>query len=248
MKRKVLGIVAVIAVVMGMLVGCAPKADIRADVVESLTRLNKAGIERLDSELAQMEERLYEAEIEILKFQQVIVPAQEWIAYQEERAAQDYEVRNLRSWKTRVSGDGLEQFKNERYYITELSFSVSQVGMPQEESNSVIKVADSTSRASKDWKLVEGGLKDRKALFEQQRAAKLEKRIACATAFMNCIAHWEDWKIDKPGGDRYRVSGPGLGWANELTAGTWTYSADTEEIEPADSSSQALERILAGKF
>ncbi|HEX75182.1 MAG TPA: FHA domain-containing protein [Dehalococcoidia bacterium] len=246
-RAKVLAIVGGAVVLIGvLLVVLLPgaKEDIKVEVGECLMEMNTAAIDDIDLELDEIGQQARETEEKLLKLEQVVTPALEWVDYQ--KANTDQYLKNS-SWIIRVPSGELDQLKNDQYQVTTLEFSVSQVKTPQEQSSAVIKVTDLTTKTVYDWEALDSELEDRKAKLEQRAQARGEKGELAISTFLEVMDCWEDWEVKNTGSNIYSVSGYGLGWADGLTKGRWTYYRDTGEIIPRDSHSEALKKVLVAE-
>lgn len=246
MKRLVTNILLIIpAVVLSLSVGCTPKEEISVEVVDCLMRMNIAALDEIDSELEKINQQLYEVELKLLKLEQVVTPALVWTEYQ---AGKEMQQGTTSSWSIRVPSEELAEFKNDQYQVTTLQLTALEVGTPDQQFSSVIKVTDLTTKTTCDWEAVASELELRKSTLERRMQAKLEKRQLSTSTFLEVISYWEDWEIEEISSNTYSVNGPGLGWAEELTTGKWTYYRDSGEIIPADSQCVALHKILLIEF
>jgi hypothetical protein len=245
MKKPILQILLISLTLLSLLTGCASKKTITEEFVDCLLRANANTIDKVDSELQIIDQNLYTTEEKILKLEQVIVPAQEWIENQKVELLAEHKYG---CWHSRVTRQSLDEFKNDQYEVTALELSVHEIGTPDQKFNSVLKVADLGIKIQSDWETIYSELKWRKATLEKSRQVILEDGQLSASTLLSVIEHLGDWEIRKINGTAYSVSGSGLGMAGELSAGKWTYYRASKQIIPADIQSSALQNILSGGF
>jgi len=245
MKRPILIVLLISLMLLSLSTGCVSKKAITEEFVDCLIQTNTGAIDKVDSELESIDQNLYTTEEKLLKLEQVVVPALEWIENQKVELLSEYKYG---SWRTRVTPESLAKFKNDQYEVTTLELSVHGIGTPNQEFHAAIRVADLATKIPSDWETVESELKWRKSTLEQRRQVKLEDGHLATSTLLSVIEHVGDWEIQAINRTTYAISGPGLGMDGELTAGKWTYYRAPKEIIPADTQSAALQKILSGGF
>jgi hypothetical protein len=223
--------------------GCVSKKAITEEFVDCLIQMNARTVDNVDKNLEIIDQNLYTTEEKLLKLEQVIVPALEWIENQKVELVEKFKYG---SWRSHVTRQSLAEFKNDQYEITTLELSVHGMGTPNQEFYTTIKVTDLATRIPSDWETIESELKWRKSTLEEQRQVKLEAARLSSSTLLNVIEHSGDWEIQKINSTTYSISGPGLGVAGELISGKWLYYRDSQKIIPANTRSAALQRILSG--
>ena len=245
MKRPILIILLISLMLLSISTGCVSKKAITEEFVDCLIQTNAGAIDKVDSELEIIDQNLYTTEEKLLKLEQVIVPALEWIENQKVELLEEFKSG---SWHSRVTQESLAKLKNDQYEITALELSVHGIGTPNQEFHTVIMVIDLATKTQSDWETAESELKWRKSTLEQRRQVKLEDAQLSASTLLSVLEHLEDWEIREINSTTYSISGPGLGLAGELTSGNWTYYRASKTIIPADTQSAALQKILSGGF
>lgn len=225
--------------------GCVSKKTIEEEFVGCLIQTNADAMNRVDSELQIIDQNLYVTEERLLQLEQVVVPAQQWVESQKVKLLEEHKYG---SWHSQVTPESLAIFKNEQYEITALELSVHGIGTPDQKFDTVIRVTDLSTKIQNDWDTIENELKLRKSTLEEGRQAKLESGHLSTSTLKTVIEHLGDWEISEINGTTYRVSGPGLGMAGELSAGNWIYYRTSKVIMPSDAQSSALQEILSGGF
>ena len=245
MKKPILNILLVSLVLLSISTGCASKKTITGEFVDCLIKVNADTEKKVDSELKIIDQNLYDTEEKLSSLEQVLIPAQEWIENQKVQLLEEHEYG---SWHSRVTPDGLAQFRNDDYEISALEVLVYKIGTPDQKFDTVIRITDLKTKVSGDWGAVESELVGRKATLENDRRAKLEAGQLSATTLLSVIGYLGDWEILRIDGNTYSISGPGLGMAGDNITGKWTYYRASKEIIPADAQSSALQSILSPGF
>jgi len=245
MKGPIVKILLILFMLFSMSTGCVPKNAITEEFVDCLVQTSAGAMDKVDSELESIDQNLYKTEEKLLKLEQVIVPALEWIESQKVKLLDEFEYG---SWRRRVTPEGLAEFKNDQYEVTALELSVHGIGTPDQEFHATLRFTDLATKTTSDWETVESELKCRKSTLEQRRQTKLEDGHLAASTLLSVIGHLEDWEVREINSATYSISGPGLGIAGELTAGKWIYYRGSKKITPADTQSVALQQVLSGEL
>lgn len=229
-------------ILLSFLIHCTSASDIRREVTNSLIAINKAGISNADTELGKLDEQRYGAEVKLLKLEQVVSPALKWL--------QSQKTREFRTgtWTVRVTPEGLAQLKNDQYRVTELEFYIYRADSPSQEISTTLKVADVTTNTIFPWEELQDNLKSARASYQEQWQTKLKQRELALSTLKSLIAYQRDWKVKSTNQTTYAISGTGLGWADKLTSGTWTYYRGKQELVPADEPGTALKKVLLTEF
>jgi hypothetical protein len=122
--KKWISIFAFVLLIMVMipLAGCTSR-DIAMEVAQSLIQINKGGVEDIDSELTNIDQQLYDTQVHLLKLEQVLNPALEWVDYQKT-------VSKPGNWNISVPQSELVQFQNDQYQVMTLTPSRSAISRP----------------------------------------------------------------------------------------------------------------------
>jgi hypothetical protein len=240
--KKWISIVVFVLVIMAVLpaAGCTSRA-IAAEVAQSVMQMNKGAIENIDSEIAKNDKQLYDTEEDMLKLGQVLTAAFDWIDYQKS-------VSKPGKWHIKVLDNGLKQLQNDRYSITSLETDITKDSLSVTDYSYVIKVQDSMTTQIDDWNISKDRLTDSKTALEQNRQAMVDARALSISTINNILKYVNDWKIKKVDDATYSVSGPGLGWSETLTDGSWTYNRDTGTLVPNDKPAEDLNTIILVKL
>jgi len=204
--------------------------------------MNTKALEELGASLELVDRNLYATEVKLLKLEQVVNPALEWIEYQKKELAKTYQYG---SWYRRVTAEGLAGLKNDQYEVTALEVSTYHLGTPQQELRPVLQIFDVEAGAPCEWETTRNELMRRKAALEQDRGTIIAAARRSTSTLSDVIRYSGGWKITRLSHDTYSISGYGLGIANELTEGTWTYYETSKQAFPADAQSQALQKIIS---
>ena len=238
------GVIVLIAIIAAAFLLVPESNDeIVIEAIDSLMQMNTTALDELDAEIDKIVQEQCATEEMLLKLEQVVKPALEWAEYQKELAK---EKTRGSSWIVSVDSEELDKFKNDQYQVTKLEMLADKIGTEDEEFSTTIEVTDLTAtvKEKRDWESIDSELKRRKTTIEQRWQTKVEKGQLSITTFTNVIESWENWEVQKLNKTTYSISGNGLGWAEELTAGKWTYYRDRREIIPADKPATALKKIL----
>ncbi|UCH51044.1 MAG: hypothetical protein JSV54_08590 [Chloroflexota bacterium] len=224
--------------VMMPLTGCTSR-DIAAEVAQSLIQMNKTGVENIDSEITKTDKQLYDAQVHLLKLEQVLNAALEWVDYQKE-------VSRPGEWDIKVTPDGLAQLHNDQFEVTALEVLISRDSLSVTQSSYTLKIREFASMQVEDGDALHDHLVDSQNFLEQNRAELVAARDLSVSTMNNVLKYVNDWKIKKVSGTIYNVSGPGLGWAEQLASGTWKYDRDKATLIPDDNQADNLNTIILG--
>lgn len=253
-----IGLVALVVIVIltsSTLLACAglkpeEQTAITVEFIEHLTQQNATALDQIRSEMDDAYDELYATEEKLLKLEQVIVPATEWVESEVQRQKARAEDNLWVPSYTEVPQEEFSHLQNDQYWVTTIELISDAVGTPDEEFVATIKITDLTADTwtQQDWETIEHELETRKTSLEQEWQSKLEEAQLARQTILEVTDYWETWEIQRINSTTYTVSGTGLGWAEGLTSGQWTYHKDSKEIIPADDQSIALSQILLTEF
>lgn len=226
--------------VMIPLTGCTSR-DIVVEVAQALMQINKTGVENIDSEITEIDKQLYNAQVHLLKLEQVLNAALEWVDYQKE-------VSRPGEWDIKVTPDGLAQLHNEQFEVTALEVLITRDSLAVTQSSYTIKIREFATMQIDDGDTLHDRLVDEQNLLEQNRAELVAARDLSVSTMNNILKYVNDWKIKKVSGKTYSVSGPGLGWSEQLTSGDWKYDRDKGTLIPDDKQADNLNTIILGNL
>lgn len=233
----------ILSIVCVFAISCMPQDQIKTEAFNSLVPIYEAGIKGIDPEITSINQQLYDAQVTILKLEQVAAPALKWVNY---RKTVEYNTGSV--WNVRVLDEGLTRLKNDRYQIKTLDFQAIQVRGTEWEFSATIRVLDLATGATYDLDAIASELKSLKSSLEKQRQEKLAKRALAIATIKNTVGYVDSWKVESITKNAYRIKGMGLGWAERLTEGQWTYHKDKKSMVPADKPSMALESVLSANL
>ena len=236
---SIFAFVLLIMVVMP-LTGCTSR-DIAMEVAQSLIQINKGGVENIDSELTNIDQQLYDTQVHLLKLEQVLSLALEWVDYQKE-------VSKPGNWNISVPQSGLVPLQNDQYQVTTLRAIIARDNTTVTQSFYTIKVRDLATMQIDDGDTLHGQLTDSQNLLEQNRKAMVDARDLSVSTMNNVLKYVNDWKVKRVSGTTYSVSGPGLGWSEQLTSGAWKYDRDKGTLVADDKQADNLNTIIIGKL
>jgi len=246
MIKRILAIVFIALVVIVLSVTCAPDTPNRqliSDVFGALEQTATTGVAEIDTELERIYQNLYETEEKILKLEQVMQPALEWVEYQETVD------RRPGNWATSVNQEELDKLINDQYKVTKIEIYVESSNTPDQKFSSTIKVLDLETGTIERGQVTKSMLEELQKSLETQAEKKLEAREQLIAAMNDILSSSSGlWEIQRTVDHTYIISGPNLGWADDIVAGKWTYNVDTKVLEPSDSSSAALHNLLSGSI
>jgi len=228
-------------ILLSFIIRCTPASDIRLDAINTFITMHETGINNIDSELDKIDEQRYYTEMKLLKLEQVVLPALEWLELQKTR---DFKVGD---WSVRITSEGLARLKNDQYSLTKAEFFIRKAGTPYTDISFTIKVTDLNTSVTYNWEEIKNTLESTKSSLEQQWQEKLNHRDLSISAINNLMESWHDWEVKRINQTAYEITGPGLGWADKSSVGAWTYYQD-EELIPADEPAKALEKVLLTEF
>ncbi len=220
--------------------GCTSRG-VASEAAASLIQMNKTAVENIDSQIATLDQQLYDAQEQQLKLEQVLDPAFDWIDYQKS-------IPRPGKWDVKVLQSGLDQFQNDQYQITALEVVVTRDSTKVTDSSYTIKVREFPSLQITDGDYLRAHLSDTQNLLEQNRQAMVDARDLSGSTMDNVLKYVNDWKIKKASDTTYSVSGPGLGWSDQLTNGTWQFNRDAGTLVPDDNQAEALNNIVLVKL
>ena len=127
MKRPILKLLLLSLMLLSISTGCTSKKAITEEFVDCLIQMNAGAIDNVAKNLEIIDQNLYTTEEKLLKLEQVIVPALEWIENQKVELLKEFKYG---SWHSSVTPESLAEFKNDQYEITVLELSVHGIGTP----------------------------------------------------------------------------------------------------------------------
>jgi len=229
-------------IILASAVSCAGDTadqNLIGEIYHPLEQMATTGIAEIDGDLEKIYQDLYDTDMKLLKLEQVMNPALEWVEYQKGLECEPGD------WLMSVESEALEQFKNDQYQITKLSVTIINGGTENEMFSSEIVVRELETGSTGNGEDLRSELTDKQKALERNAEKKLEERKQLAST-METIAGGggAGWEIEKMDNSSYIIKADHLGWADKLTAGTWKYNIDTKALEPVDSGSAALKKLL----
>jgi len=220
--------------------GCTSRA-IAMEIAQSLIQMNKGAIENIDSGITKIDQQLYDTQVRLLKLEQLLTAALQWVDYQKTIE------RTKGKWSVSVTQSGLTQLQNDQYKVTALKAIITSDSKSVTELSYTIEIFDSQTMRSDDVAMLQDNLTDSKNRLEQNRKAMIDARDLSVSTMNNILKYVNDWKVKRVSGSIYSVSGPGLGWSEQLTNGAWTYDQDKGTLLPYDQKATDLNKIILGK-
>jgi hypothetical protein len=219
--------------------------DIRIDAGEALVILSEKGIREAGADLDRIENNLLNTQQKIVRLEQLVTPASDWLEAQKKI---DYTPLTwLKEIKRTVTPEGLAQLRNDRYEVVTLELVATQDASTKVwDFSSSIKIKDLEKGSVNDVKVINDELNSLKVNLEQQRKAKLDTMALAISTIKGVIETVKSWQVDRVN-NMYVFSGPGLGWSNGLSNGTWTYQFAKKEIVPTDNAASILNGILSAR-
>jgi hypothetical protein len=230
----------IIALILPM--GCA-SGEMAVNVSNAIVKMHLAGIQAVDSEITALNKEYTNVLVKMQKLEQLVTPVTKWVEFQKTQSSKSGVL-----WVKEVTPEGLDQLKNDTYQISKLELVVKQGGAGIGwQFTSTIKVLDSATRGAYDLKVLQDDLASQKAMWEERRKAKLGVRDMSISTINNVLKYIDQWKIEKYNETTYIVNGQGLGWAEKLTSGAWTYYKDRDQMVPNGKPAEDLEKILSAR-
>jgi len=229
-------------ILLSFIIRCTPASDIRLEAIDNFITMHETGINNIDSELDKIDEQQYYTELKLLKLEHVVLPALEWLELQKTREF------STGDWLVRITSEGLAQLKNDQYSLTKAEFYIRKAGTPYTDISFTIKVTDLNTSVTYNWEEIKNTLESTKASLEQQWQETLKHRDLSISTIKNLMENWHDWEVKRINHTTYKITGPGLGWADKSSVGAWTYYQDKKELIPADEPARALQKVLLTEF
>jgi hypothetical protein len=204
--------------------------------------MNKSSVATIDSDLQEIDQYRYLAEVKLSKLEQVVSPALKWLETQKTR---EFKTGD---WLVRVTPEGLAKLKNDQYRVTEVDYYISRAGSFAQDISVTLKVADLTMDRTDKWEEFKDYLESTISSLKQQWQEKLKHREIAISTLNNLIKNWQSWKVIKVNEATYQITGVGLGWLDKLTTGTWNYYRDKNELIPSDEPAKNLQKVLLVDF
>jgi hypothetical protein len=215
---------------------------IKGKVAEKLGSMAKDAITGWDREIVRIDGELTQVKTKLGKFNQVAKRALKWVDYVKAKAQQE-------QWNGRVLEvtSDLNQFKNDRFSVAKLQFKVEMLTAGMRYTSTIL-IDDLTAAGTlTPYEELLNTLQNQVNTLSQQREARVKTRNTARSAAISVFDLYPKWKVQKVNSITYNVSGQGLGMETALTMGTWTYSTDTEQLDPSDAAATNLRKILTGK-
>jgi cob(I)alamin adenosyltransferase len=220
--------------------GCTSRA-IAVEAAQSLITMSKGSVENIDTDITRIDQQLYDTQVDLSKLEQVLSPALKWVDYQKK-------VSKPGRWDIKVIQSGLDQLQNDLYQVTALEVLITRDSTMVTESSYTIKILDFRTKQIDDGDTLHNNLTDLQTRLEQNRQAMVDARDLSVSTTNNALKYANDWKIRKVSGTTYSVSGPGLGWSEQLTIGAWKYDTDQGTLVPDDEPADNLNTVILGKL
>jgi uncharacterized protein YlxW (UPF0749 family) len=252
-----LSVVRLVALVLGVMVllgamlltACASSSsseveeEVRAKVVSNLTAIRDNTSQELGAEINRLDQEITSLNGQMDRLNQVVAPALEWLQVQKE----DAERMGYGGKRTLEAAGYLEldKFKNDQFRVVKLQFT-SELLSGSTKYTSVILVEDFLTGTVTPLEDLTKEIQEKiSALTLQRNASKKAADLAAVTAD-GVLSQYQNWRVIKVNITTYNVSGPGLGMAQGLTTGVWTYYLEPENLVPSDAASEALLKVLKG--
>jgi len=241
-------IAVLIVLVTSLLAGCvtieapAAKSSVQDEAAVALLDTTLAAVRNLKQEIDILYNQSTEAIREVIKLEHLGVPAQEWIQYMTKQA----QVNDWSPRRVNVTSD-LKLFKNDKYEIVKLQFSVDQAS-PRRVYSNVITIYETATAKEYRYESLHSDLDAKaKGLFDQWFNKTAAELLAINTV-EKVVGQSASWTASKIDGNTYYVKGGNLGLgASALTGGEWTFLRNTGKMEPANDAAMSLYRVIAGQ-
>ena len=241
MKKTWICIAAVVllTLITALATGCTSRA-VAAEAAQSFIKLSQQAVARIDSDTTKLDGQLYDTQVDIQKLEQVLNPALDWIDYQKS-------ISRPGKWDVSVRQDGLEQFKNDVYRITQLEVVITRDSLQVVDYTPTVKVEDFRTMQTDNATDLLNNLTNSEDTLEQNRANMVSARDLSVATINNMLKYVNDWKVKKISGAEYQVVGPALGWTGQLTTGNWEYNRDNGTLLPTDKPAEDLNSVILGE-
>jgi hypothetical protein len=244
MVKRVLAILFIVFVLVALTVTCSPdqpNKGLIGDIFQALAQIAMTGLNDIDLKLEGIYQDLYETEERIIKLEQVMRPALDWV---ESQKSIEHGQGN---WLIKVKSQDLTKLNNDQYIVTIAEVYLENSGTPNQKISSEIKVLDRKTGTQHDAQFFESTLRELQNSLKQQEKEKLAARSQLISTINDIFAGGSSlWKIRKAHDRTYIISAPNLGWAGRITDGEWKYDLDTRQLSPFDNNGTALKNLLSG--
>jgi hypothetical protein len=237
----VLVAVLILAVILGGCQSGSAALLIQGKVAQKLGTMAKDAINGWDREIARIDGELMQAKTKLGKLNQLAGPALKWVDYIKAQAQQE-------QWNGRIVAvtSDLNKFKNDQFSVAKLELKVEMLtaGMRY---TSTIHIDDLKTGQVTPCEELLNTLQNQVTTLTQQREARAKTRNTARSTAITVFDLYPKWKVQKVNSITYNVSGQGLGMETAITMGTWTYSTDTEQLDPSGAAATNLRKVLTGK-
>lgn len=248
MKKGIL-LVTLVALVLLLLlsVNCSAGRDtgwrdIRLEAAETLIQLSEKGIKETSADVDRIEEHLLDTHLKLVRLEQVVAPSLNWIESQK-----NLEHKPMAWVKKEVTPEGLAKVSNDKFQVTRLELLATQnEGSTAWVFSSTMTIKDLSTGSSYDQATLKDDLNRLKGSLEQQRKAKLDSMVLAIATLKDVIETVKGWEVQRVS-NGYYFSGTGLGWADKLAAGKWSYQRANRDLTPADEPARALNEMLTAR-
>ncbi len=153
--------------------------------------------------------------MKLQQLQEVVGKAQAWVDLRKKEAQ-----TAGHSWTARATAEELDEMMNEQYQVTILEGKATSSG----QFDAVIKVTDLSDPIPTGlaWEIIENELTFLQSSLTGQKQEAQNMKDRSNAALQNIIQVAPNWEINQASGNSYTISGPRLGWSDDLTSGTWT--------------------------
>lgn len=248
-RYKTNAIIAILIILIAsLLAGCitietpAAQTGIQDEAAVALIDTTLVAAKNLKQEIDILYDQSTAAIREVIKLEHLGIPAQEWIQYMTKQA-------QLHDWSPRrvnVTTD-LKLFKNDKYEVVKLQFSVDQA-VPRRVYSNVITIYETATAKQYNYESLHSDLDTKaKGLFDQW-FNKVGAELLAINTVEKVVAQSASWTASKIDGSSYYVKGSNLGLgASALTSGEWVFRRNTGKMEPANDAAMSLHRIISGQ-
>jgi len=246
MVKRTLAILFLAFVLIALTFTCTPDAPNKQlinDIFQDLEQIAIAGIADIDIKLEGIYQHLYETEERIIKLEQVVRPAMDWVESQKTLE------HGPGKWLISVKSEDLAKLSNDQYLVTKAELYVENSGTANQKFSSDIKVLDRKAGALDDGQFFVSALQELRRSLQQQADEELKARAQLVSTIDSIFAGGSSqWKVQRAFDRTYIIDAPNLGWADKITNGEWNYDLDNKRLSPFDSNGAALKNLLSGSL
>jgi hypothetical protein len=220
------------------------------EVLAYLAELSSNAIGEVSLQVSDLDEKIAEVEEREAKLAEIRAALDEVITYLDEEMTstnvqnnQYYYYAMPEEYLASYQNDCYELVKFERQYHYSQDFQDNALWNTFQETT----IMDKASGAKDTPEVFESRLAMEKSPYVRQKTARLEAAEKASAVLNDMLQYADSWEITDEGNEICSVSGYGLGYTDQLTAGSWLYYLGPNIMEPQSPDSLRLKDIITTK-